>query len=440
MLRFQQWPTSPGHIRTSANNRPSTDEVFAAGKHRRERQEVRRLWHCHVFAAMLLFVGASQTLTAQSKTLAPQDQPSRPGTKPEGKLLFADDFERNESQEVTDELGLGWSTNSKRRAGGHKQVDLGDGTLHIFRHETADHSVSVVHPAEFTDCRVELRFRLDDPGDDLGIDFADMQCQDVHAGHICKVFFRPDGIEILDYKMGRMNKQYRDALKAGQLTETQKANVKRYQRQVAKQIKLKQWYSAVVTILGDTLSVTLDGQPVGAFSSPGIEHSQKDMIRFSARHQVRLDDVRVFALFRAAASTESGQPPAKHLVVNHLFVAKLLWQRMQSVDLTDQQVAAFNQLSSNLRSRVDKLRAEAGITKDTIKRRDEIYSELKKTSLQGDDLWNELQRRGSFTDLQRDTFRKTHQHNAAFKSAALDLLTPEQRKRLPKPGRRDRSK
>ena len=47
-----------------------------------------------------------------------------------GKLIFEDKFERNETQETTEEIGVGWSTNSKNRAGGNKQVDLKDGAMH----------------------------------------------------------------------------------------------------------------------------------------------------------------------------------------------------------------------------------------------------------------------------------------------------------------------
>ena len=68
-----------------------------------------------------------------------------------GTLIFEDDFERNESQEATDEIGNGWGTNSKSRAGGNKQVDLKDGAMHITMHTTADHAVSVTHEAEFQD-------------------------------------------------------------------------------------------------------------------------------------------------------------------------------------------------------------------------------------------------------------------------------------------------
>ncbi|TWU62483.1 hypothetical protein V7x_42180 [Crateriforma conspicua] len=211
-------------------------------------------------------------------------------------LLFEDDFERNESQEQTDELGNGWGTNSDKRAGGNKQVDLGDGTMFIFRHKTADHGVSVTHPAEFKDCQIRLRFRLDNKADDFGIDIADMGFPDVHAGHICKVNFRPQEVEILDFKNGRMKKSYRDAAKAGKATAEQKAAVKEYERKWKHSITLEQWHDAVITIRGNTLSVQLDGKKIGTFTSDGFDHPTKDMIRFSARREARVDDVKVYSL------------------------------------------------------------------------------------------------------------------------------------------------
>lgn len=74
-----------------------------------------------------------------------------------GKLIFEDKFDRNESQETTDEIGNGWSTNSKTRAGGNKQMDLKDGAMQITMHAIADHAVSFEHTAEFRDGTVEMR-------------------------------------------------------------------------------------------------------------------------------------------------------------------------------------------------------------------------------------------------------------------------------------------
>ncbi|MEO1617412.1 MAG: family 16 glycoside hydrolase [Planctomycetota bacterium] len=211
-------------------------------------------------------------------------------------LLFEDDFERSESQEESEELGNGWGTNSQKRAAGNKQADLVDGVLHVVRHPKADHAVSLVQDATYTDCRVELRFRLDDKRDDFGIDFADMDYPQVHAGHICKAIFRPTGIELLDFKNGRMKKEYRDASQAGTLSKKEKEAVKRWQKKFMQPIDLGKWHKLVVTIKGDTMRVELNGALAGEFSSPGMAHPEKDRIRFSARREVRLDDLKLFAL------------------------------------------------------------------------------------------------------------------------------------------------
>ena len=73
-----------------------------------------------------------------------------------GKLIFEDNFDRNESQEAKEELSNGWGSNSKSRAKGNKQVDLKDGAMYITTHAEADHAGSVTHEAVFTDGAVEL--------------------------------------------------------------------------------------------------------------------------------------------------------------------------------------------------------------------------------------------------------------------------------------------
>ncbi len=349
-------------------------------------------------------------------------------------LLFADDFERQESQETKDELGNGWGTNSENRAGGNKQVDLGDGILHVFKHKTADHNVSITHEAAYKDCRVELRFRLDHEGDDLGIDFADMDFPGVHAGHICKVFFRPSEIEMLDFKFGRMNKAYKDAAKAGTASKQQKADLKNFQKKIDHVIELNKWHDLSVTIIGDTMAVELDGAKVGAFSSPGMDHPDKDMIRFSARREVRLDDLKMYALdpMKGPSARAGNKPMADQPTVKHLFVAKLLLRKFDSVDLTGEQLAAFNRLSEDLRTMIDRKRDAVGITAETIKKRDEVYSKMKKSEPKDDAFWNLLQEKAGITAAQRDVFRETMEHYKTFRARAMNLLTEEQRKRLPK--------
>ena len=143
-----------------------------------------------------------------------------------GELIFADDFERSESQELKDEPGNGWGTNSQRRAKGNKQVDLRDGAMHIFIHEVADHGVSVTHPAGFTDGAVALRFLLEDPRDSLGLNFADLDYKPVHAGHLFVVRVNKDQVHIQDLKTGNMDLKIREARLAGKLSPGQQEMLK----------------------------------------------------------------------------------------------------------------------------------------------------------------------------------------------------------------------
>src|SRR6185295_14264331 len=140
-----------------------------------------------------------------------------------GKVVFQDDFNRNESQETSDDPGNGWGTNSKSRAKGDKQVDLKAGAMRIYISPRADHAVSVTHAAEFTDGAVTLRFMLEDEKDSLGLDFADAQCKEVHAGHLCAATVNPKQVVMIDHKTGGMRLDIHDArTEKKELTEEQK--------------------------------------------------------------------------------------------------------------------------------------------------------------------------------------------------------------------------
>lgn len=212
-----------------------------------------------------------------------------------GRLIFQDDFARTESQEKTDEPGNGWTTNSKSRAKGHKQVDLRDGAMAIFIHAEADHAVSVAHAAEFTDGAVALRFKLEDPRDSLGLDFADPACKEVHAGHLFAARVSAKQVVFQDLKTGNMRLDIQTARQAKQkLTDEQQQALKGKQKSVNQAIEVGQWHDLVVKIAGDELSVTLDGKAVGAFKSPGIAHPTKKMLRLAVPRNAIVDDVKIW--------------------------------------------------------------------------------------------------------------------------------------------------
>ncbi len=217
-----------------------------------------------------------------------------------GERIFFDDFERDESQETTDEVGNGWGTNSKSRAGGNKQVDLRDGAMHISMHESADHAVSVTHPAKFQDGSVELRFMLVGEEDSLGLDFADLAYKEVHAGHLFKVTVYQDSITIDDMKTGGMNLKFRELKKANTLSEEQKRFLATTKKRFPAKVAPGEWHGLQVTVSGDTVSVTIDGKDAGTFRSDGFAHPNKRLLRLGVPRRAVVDDVAIYA--RSAGS------------------------------------------------------------------------------------------------------------------------------------------
>jgi hypothetical protein len=213
-----------------------------------------------------------------------------------GKLIFEDRFERNESQEQTDEVGNGWKTNSKSRANGHKQVDLKDGTMRIFIHETADHGVSVTQPMAFRDGRVELKFMLEDPKDSLGLNFADLQYKKVWAGHLFRVNVGIKAVEIADLKTGVMDLKTRNDRKAGTVSEEVKEMLKTKTKRVPNQLETGKWYHVAAEVVGDTMTVSIDGDKVASFASEGMAHPTKRLLRLAIKRNVVVDDLQIYSL------------------------------------------------------------------------------------------------------------------------------------------------
>lgn len=175
--------------------------------------------------------------------------------------------------------------------------------MHIFIHETADHGVSVTHPAEFTDGIVELDFMLPGPKDNLGLNFADLQYKPVHAGHLFMVRIGTKSVELLDLKTGNMDEKIRALRLAKKVTPELEALLKTKKKRIPVSLQPGSWHRVAVTVKGDTLSVSIDGRPVGEFASEGIAHPTKRLLRLSVPGKAVVDNVKIFAL-----ETENSQP------------------------------------------------------------------------------------------------------------------------------------
>jgi len=211
-----------------------------------------------------------------------------------GTLVFSDDFNRVETQKEKDEPGNQWKTSSSWSAKGHKQVELLDGTLHIYIHPEAIHAVDVGHDFQFIDGVATMRFKLHEAKDSIMLNFADLTCKEVHAGHLCAATFSADRVLLQDMKTGGMLLTYYDARKAGTLNKEDAELIKTKQKSFPHVTSLNEWHALSVTIVGDTMSAAVDGQQVGTFSSPGIAHQSKQVLRLLVPHQVTIDDVKYY--------------------------------------------------------------------------------------------------------------------------------------------------
>jgi hypothetical protein len=212
-----------------------------------------------------------------------------------GELIFEDDFERSESQEEKDEPGNGWGTNSKSRAQGEKQVDLRGGAMYIYLSEKADHGVSVTQAVEFTDGAVSMRFMLEDEKDSLGLNFADPKFKEVHAGHLFAARISTKQVLLEDLKTGKMGNEFYNARKTGGgLSDEQKKVLLTKDTKIPNKLETGKWYDLLVEVKGDTLTATIDGKEVGSFSSEGIAHPTKRMLRLAVPKNAVVDDVKIY--------------------------------------------------------------------------------------------------------------------------------------------------
>ena len=98
-----------------------------------------------------------------------------------------------------------------------------------------------------------------------------------------------------DLKTGNMRLDIHTARTAKQkLSDEQQQALKGKDKIFRQPTKVGQWHDLLVKVAGDELSVTLDGQPVGSFRSPGMAHPTKRMLRLAVPRHAVVDDVKIW--------------------------------------------------------------------------------------------------------------------------------------------------
>ena len=167
--------------------------------------------------------------------------------------------------------------------------------MYIFIHKAADHAVSVTHPAEFRDGSVDLRFMLENEKDSLGLNFADLKYKKVHAGHLFMAKVSPRYVELTDLKTGNMDLKTRELRLTKKLPPELQEKLKTKRKRFPVKLQTGKWYTLLVTVSGDELTVKIEGRTVGSFSSAGMAHPTKRLLRLAVPRNAVVDDVKIYA-------------------------------------------------------------------------------------------------------------------------------------------------
>ena len=146
------------------------------------------------------------------------------------------------------------------------------------------------------DVRVEFQFQLVGSTGFNAV-FDDQKHKGSHAGHICRVAFTPRQIRLGDDKEGVMRNDIFALRKdPARKAEADPLLVGRSASAPA-QLQQQRWHQVAITILGDEMTVSLDGQPAGSLKSPGLAHPTKTSFHFTVNGPgVLFDNVRITPL------------------------------------------------------------------------------------------------------------------------------------------------
>ena len=142
------------------------------------------------------------------------------------------------------------------------------------------------------DVGVEFKFKLH-TASSINAVLDDDDFKEGHAGHICRVSLRPkqvflgDDKERLRHTIEVMRKDPARKAEADALVVGRSLNV-------PTTLVPEQWYRLRMQVIGDELSVSLDGKPLGTLKSSGIAHPMKTTFHFTVSGGDALfDEVRV---------------------------------------------------------------------------------------------------------------------------------------------------
>jgi hypothetical protein len=229
------------------------------------------------------------------------DLPSIPGesiaTKKE--LLFSDDFQGAEPAKVWHKVVPTFAVENGTLKGTQtrdQNIPAADGKPAVTAH-AAVHGLEI--PTKDSVVEVKIRF---EGATMIDMEFDDRKFTGSHYGHLCRAQVRLNGVTIIDERDGNMRNDIYEMSKDPAKKQERAQLLKG--RQVTYPAKLEpgKWYTLVVETIGDTMRVTIDGQPAAFLKSSGIAHETKSKIELGvAGKDGFFDDIKVW-------NAEPGKP------------------------------------------------------------------------------------------------------------------------------------
>ena len=207
--------------------------------------------------------------------VASGDEPATGDNPP----AFEDSFERSE-------LGDRWRIVTP-------SFSIRDGRL-LGHEEPQRRHVAVCRvPLTFRNGVFEFSFRMTD-GKSVHFVINDQNCEQAHAGHICRVSFTSSQVRISDDREGAFRKDlYKAFLDSGR-TLDRREQLKGREKLIAHRLNEKEWNKVRVDLKDDQIAVTINEQSIGSFRSSGIAHPTKTDFGFAVKgNTLEFDDVRV---------------------------------------------------------------------------------------------------------------------------------------------------
>ena len=208
-------------------------------------------------------------------------------------LLFSDDFQGAEPAKVWHKVVDTFAVENGTLKGTQtrdQNIPAADGKPAVTAH-AAVHGLTI--PTK--DSVVEVRIKFEG-ATMIDVEFDDRAFAGSHYGHLCRAQVRLDKVTILDERDGSQSNALIELRKdaAANKDEINKLLAAHTASFPAK-LEAGRWYTLVVETVGETMRVTIDGQPAAFLKSHGIGHATKSKIELGvAGKDGFFDDIKVW--------------------------------------------------------------------------------------------------------------------------------------------------